>query len=60
MKELAADIYKIQKVVLMSEESMEIFYKALAYISFDMGKEGLLTLLKEVQDTVEKIRKIQE
>lgn len=61
LKELAADLYKTQKAVLVSEESMEIFYKALAYISFDMGKEGLLTLLKEVQDTVEKIRKeIQE
>lgn len=61
LKELAADLYKTQKVVLVSEESMEIFYKALAYISFDMGKEGLLTLLKEVQDTLEKIRKeIQE
>ena len=61
LKELAADLYKTQKVVLMSEESMEIFYKALAYISFDMGKEGLLTLLKEVQDTVEKIKEeIQE
>lgn len=61
LKELAADLYKTQKAVLMSGESMEIFYKALAYISFDMGKEGLLTLLKEVQDTAEKIREeIQE
>ena len=57
LKELAVDIYKSQKVTLMSEESMEIFYKALAYISFDMDKEGLLTLWNEVKASIEKIEK---
>ena len=61
LEELAADLYKSGKVALMSGESMEIFYKVLAYISFDMDKEGLLTLWNELQVSTEKIEKeIQE
>lgn len=42
-------------------DSMEIFYKVLAYISFDMGRDGLFTFWNEIQKTIEKIRRqIQE
>ena len=57
MKELAADIYSRQKLDILPAESMEIFYKALAYISFDMEREGLITFWNEVQETIEKVRR---
>ncbi|MCH5344556.1 MAG: hypothetical protein J1E64_11000 [Acetatifactor sp.] len=61
LKELAAELYSGQKLNMLSEETVEFFYKALSYISFDMGIDSLLTFWNEVQETIEKIRrKIQE
>lgn len=61
LKKLAAELYSEQKLNMLSEETVEFFYKALSYISFDMGIDGLLTFWNEVQETVEKIRrKVQE
>lgn len=57
LQELAADIYGRQKPDALPAKSMELFYKALSYISFDMEKDGLLTFLNEVQDTAEEIRR---
>lgn len=56
LKELAAEIYSLPIRDMMPVESMEIFYKALSYVSFDMEREGLLTFWNEVQETLEKIR----
>ena len=61
LKELAAELYSLQKSDTMPMESMEIFYKALLYVSFDMERDGLLTFWNEVQGTIEKIwRQIRE
>lgn len=57
LKELAADLYSRQKQDALSEESMEIFYKVLSYISFDMEKDSLITFWNEVQATIEKVRR---
>lgn len=57
LKELAADLCSSQKPAALPADSMDFFYKALSYISFDMTKEGLLTFWNEVQDTAEKIRR---
>lgn len=56
LKELATELYSLQKWDTVPVESMDIFYKALLYVSFDMEREGLLTFLNEVQETLEKIR----
>ena len=61
LKELAAELYSLQKSDKMPMESMEFFYKALSYVSFDMERDGLLTFWNETQGTIEKIRRqIQE
>ena len=61
LNELAADVFSRQKQDALSAEDMEIFYKVLAYISFDMEKNNLLAFWDEVQVTIEKIRgKIQK
>lgn len=61
LEKLAADLYSRQKSASLSEESMEIFYKVLAYISFDMERDSLLAFWNEVQETIEKVRgEIQE
>ena len=57
LEELAADIYRCQKMHSLSAESMEIFYKVLAYISFDMEKDSLLTFWNDEQKTIEKVRR---
>lgn len=57
LKELAAELYSLQKWDTVPVESMEFFYKALLYVSFDMEREGLLTFWNEVQETLEKIRR---
>ena len=57
LEELAADIYSRQKLDLPDAESMEIFYKVLAYISFDMERDSLLTFWNDVQETIERIRR---
>lgn len=57
LKELAAELYSLQKSDKMPMESMEFFYKALSYVSFDMERDGLLTFWNEVQGTTEKIRR---
>lgn len=56
LKELATELYSLQKWDTVPVESMDIFYKALLYVSFDMEREGLLTFWNEVQETLEKIR----
>lgn len=61
LKELAADIYSRGKLDALSEGSMEFFYKAIVYISFDMERDSLFTFWDEMQDTIEEIRRqIQE
>lgn len=57
LKELAAKLYNRQESDTIPVESMEIFYKALSYVSFDMERDGLLTFWNEVQGTTEKIRR---
>lgn len=57
LEELAADIYSCQQLDSLSAESMEIFYKVLAYISFDMERDSLLTFWDDVQETIEKVRR---
>ena len=56
LKELAADLYSYQKLNVLSAEDMEIFYRVLAYISFDMEKNSLLAFWDEVHMTIEKIK----
>lgn len=58
LEELAADIYSRQQLNSLSEESMEFFYKVLSYISFDMGRDSLLTFWNDVQGTIEKMREM--
>ena len=61
LNELAADVFSRQKQDALSAEDMEIFYKVLMYISYDMEKTILHTFWNEVQVTIEKIsRKIQK
>lgn len=61
LKGLAADLFSYRKSDVLSAEDVEIFYKVLAYISFDMEKNSLLAFWDEVQLTIEKIKgKIQE
>lgn len=57
LQELAAVLYCRQKLDVLPEKSVEFFYKALVYISLDMGSDGLLTFWKEVQGTIEEIRR---
>lgn len=60
MQELAEELYRCQKVDSLPAVSMELFYKALAYVSFDMEIEGLLAFYKETQETIQKIRRYTE
>ena len=57
LKDLAADIYSGNKMDALSEKSVDFFYKALVYISLDMGSDGLYTFWNEVQSTIEEIRR---
>lgn len=57
LQNLAWDLYRNDKTNLLPQESMDLFYKVLIYISFDMEKEGLLTFLEETQESIQKIRK---
>lgn len=57
LRELAADVYRHQKPDALSADSMEIFYKILAYISYDMETDSLLTFWNEVQVDIEKVRR---
>ena len=36
LEEVAADLYSHQKMDVLTEESIELFYKALAYTGYDM------------------------
>lgn len=57
LRELAADVYNGQKWDVMSAESIEIFYRVLAYLSFDMKRDSLYQFWDEMQETIEKIRR---
>ena len=57
LQNLAWDLYRNEKTNLLPQESMELFYKVLIYISFDMEKEGLLAFLEETQESIQKIRR---
>ena len=57
LEELAADIYRHEKADVLSQESMEIFYKALAYVSFDMEMDGMTAFKEEVKETIQAIRR---
>lgn len=48
--ELASNIYCKKESEEIQEEIMETFYKVLSYISYDMEKETLFTLFKEVRE----------
>ena len=48
LKESAADLYSRRKSDELPAESMEIFYKTLTYISFDMGRDSLLAFWNEI------------
>lgn len=48
ISETAEYIYK--NGISLSENEMNFFYKALSYISYDMGKDPLLSLLSEAQE----------
>ena len=60
LQELAAELYRCKKTDSLSPEFMEFFYKALAYVSFDMEKENLLAFNKETQETIQRIRRYTE
>ena len=57
LQNLVLDLYRNRKIHLLPQASMEIFYKVLIYISFDMEKEGLLAFLEETQESIQKIRR---
>ena len=57
LQNLASDLYRSEGTPLLPQEHMELFYKVLIYISFDMEKEGLLAFLEETQESIRKIRK---
>ena len=57
LKELAAEIYRGNKVDALSAESIDFFYKALVYISLDMESNGLSAFWNEAQNTIEEIRR---
>lgn len=57
LQNLVLDLYRNRKIHLLPQESMEIFYKVLIYISFDMEKEGLLAFLEETKESIQKIRR---
>lgn len=57
LQNLVLDLYRNRKIHLLPQESMDIFYKVLIYISFDMEKEGLLAFLEETQESIQKIRR---
>ena len=57
LQNLVLDLYRNRKIHLLPQESMEIFYKVLIYISFDMEKEGLLAFLEETRESIRKIRR---
>lgn len=56
VEKLAADLYRCGKIDALSGESAEVFYKALAYISFDMERDGLLAFRDETREAIEKIK----
>ena len=57
LRELAADFSGYQDSGALSSDSMEIFYKVLSYISFDMDKNSLVTFWNEIQETIDKVRR---
>lgn len=57
LQELAADLCRYQEADALSVDSMEIFYKVLSYISFDMETDSLLTFWNEVQADIGEIRR---
>lgn len=58
LKKLAADLYNSQELNTLSEESTEIIYKVLAYISYDIQKGSLLTFWNDIQEDMQKIVKL--
>lgn len=52
LEESAADLYSRRKSDEPPAECMEIFYKVLTYISFDMGKDSLLTFWNEIRPQI--------
>lgn len=50
--------YILKNEVSLSDDGINFFYKALSYISYDMGKEPLLSLLGEAREMKRTIKKI--
>lgn len=48
--------YIVQNEVSLSGEEIDFFYKALSYISYDMGEAPLRSLLDEAQEIKRKIK----
>lgn len=57
IEEAAADLYSHQKMDVLTEESMELFYNGLAYTGYDMEEGSLRIFWNEVQETIEEIRR---
>lgn len=51
LQKLACNIYSRQEGGQQLDVDMEIFYKALSYISYDLKLESLLPLLAEIRET---------
>ena len=58
LQEMAAFIIGHKNIALIYEEFVGIFYKALAYVSYDLEERDLLAVLSEVQEIGEYIRSI--
>ena len=56
ISETAKYIYK--NGVLLSKKEIDFFYKALSYISYDLKKDFLLSLLDEAQKIKRKIKEV--
>lgn len=50
-----AAAYIYQNEISLSENDIELFYKALAYFSYDMEKEAYISLLEEIQELKRKL-----
>lgn len=56
LEKLAATIYCRHKSEIISSADIGFFYKALSYVSFDIGESNLLALLNEAENVEHNIR----
>lgn len=48
----------LQNGIAATDENTRVFYKALAYVSYDLSEQTLLALLEEIHQEITKTRKI--